>query len=107
MSPFVRRYLDKTSAPDVRRVDGLLPAIAIAQRTLSRNPRSTVGTLTQVSPLIRLLFSRAGLRRCVRCEHVIAPMEAGEIAARLRGARVEVLAVEAPVPGQLDARVVS
>jgi len=83
LSPYIRRHIDKIKEPNVRRIDGLLPSIAIEQKTISRNPRSTVGTITRTSPLLRLLFSRAGQRRCLRCGHPVDPMNPASLARRL------------------------
>ncbi len=83
MSTFTRRYLDRIKQPDVDSVTGLLPAVAIRQGMLWRNPRSSVGTITGLTPLLRLLFSRIGEQSCVRCGHLLQVLSAESLARRL------------------------
>ena len=97
MSPFARRYIDRIKPPKVQRIRNLPPAVSIEQRTVSRNPRSTVGTITRISPLIRLLFSRAGRRSCVRCGHIVQPIGPGLLASCLKTAGIRSISIEAPV----------
>ncbi|MBI5621678.1 excinuclease ABC subunit UvrA [Candidatus Falkowbacteria bacterium] len=67
LSSYARQFLGVTEKPDVDSIDGLSPAIAIDQRSVTHNPRSTVGTVTEIYDYLRLLFSKAGTRYCHRC----------------------------------------
>ena len=64
LSAYARQFLDKMEKPDVDHISGLSPAISIEQKTTSKNPRSTVGTVTEIYDYLRLLFARAGEPRC-------------------------------------------
>jgi len=74
LSAYVRRYLDQMDKPKVDYIGGLSPAIAIEQKTVSRNPRSTVGTVTEVMDYLRVLFSRAGTQHCPTCGRAVEPV---------------------------------
>src|ERR1039457_6619239 len=63
-SAYARQFLSMMDKPDVDRIEGLSPAIAIEQKASSHNPRSTVGTVTEIYDYLRLLFARAGIPRC-------------------------------------------
>ena len=67
LSAYARQFLDRIRKPQVREIEGISPAIAIRQRTVSRNPRSTVGTVTEIYDHLRLLYSRIGTIRCREC----------------------------------------
>jgi len=67
LSAYARQFLEQMEKPDVDLIEGLSPAIAIEQRTASRNPRSTVGTITEISDYLRVLFARAGRPFCPEC----------------------------------------
>ena len=67
LSAYARQFLDQLERPDVDSVDGLSPAISIEQKTVSRSPRSTVGTVTEVYDYLRLLFSSVGQPHCHLC----------------------------------------
>lgn len=67
LSAYARQFLDLMERPDVDQIEGLSPAISIEQKTLSHNPRSTVGTVTEIYDYLRLLYSRAGIQHCVNC----------------------------------------
>ena len=67
LSAYARQFLDQLERPDVDSVDGLSPAISIEQKTVSRSPRSTVGTVTEVYDYLRLLFSSVGQPHCHQC----------------------------------------
>src|ERR1700674_2082499 len=67
LSAYARQFLGQMERPDVDAIDGLSPAISIDQRGASRNPRSTVGTVTEVYDYLRLLFARIGLPHCPVC----------------------------------------
>jgi excinuclease ABC subunit A len=72
LSAYARQFLQMMEKPDVDSIDGLSPAISIDQRTTSRNPRSTVGTVTEIYDYLRLLFARAGRPHCPVCGRPIA-----------------------------------
>jgi excinuclease ABC subunit A len=72
LSAYARQFLEQMSKPDVDAIEGLSPAIAIEQRNTSRNPRSTVGTVTEISDYLRLLFARVGQPHCHSCGRPIA-----------------------------------
>lgn len=76
LSPFIRHRLEKFEKPKVDFFAGLSPSLAIDQKTISRNPRSTVGTITEVSHYLRLLYSRVGTRHCLQCGRVLRPQSA-------------------------------
>ncbi len=67
LSTYARQFLEQLGKPDVDGIDGLSPAISIEQKTTSRNPRSTVGTVTEVYDYLRLLYARVGIPHCVNC----------------------------------------
>src|SRR5476651_949501 len=64
LSAYARQFLSMMEKPDVDSIDGLSPAISIEQRSTSHNPRSTVGTVTEIYDYLRLLYARAGIPRC-------------------------------------------
>jgi excinuclease ABC subunit A len=67
LSAYARQFLEQLEKPDVDAIEGLSPAIAIEQKTVSHNPRSTVGTVTEIYDYLRLLYSRIGVPHCYRC----------------------------------------
>ncbi|MGE3538918.1 MAG: excinuclease ABC subunit UvrA [Candidatus Tectimicrobiota bacterium] len=67
LSAYARQFLEQLEKPDVDAIEGLSPAIAIEQKTVSRNPRSTVGTVTEIYDYLRLLFARLGIPHCTSC----------------------------------------
>ena len=76
LSSYARQFLDRVGKPDVEKIEGLTPAIAIDQKTTSKNPRSTVGTITEIYDYLRLLYARVGTPYCP--EHNL-PLEAQTI----------------------------
>src|ERR671930_282856 len=72
LSPYARQFLDQMERPQVDSIDGLSPAISIEQKTTSRNPRSTVGTVTEIYDYLRLLYARVGRPHCPVCGRPIA-----------------------------------
>ena len=70
LSAYARQFLELMQKPDVDTIEGLSPAISIEQKTTSRNPRSTVGTVTEIYDYLRVLFTRLGTRFCPDCERV-------------------------------------
>ena len=67
LSTYARQFIGQMDKPDVESIEGLSPAIAIEQRTASHNPRSTVGTVTEIYDYLRLLFARVGIPHCYKC----------------------------------------
>src|SRR5512139_3172834 len=67
LSPYARQFLDQMERPEVDSIDGLSPAISIEQKTTSRSPRSTVGTITEIYDYLRLLWSSIGVPHCPNC----------------------------------------
>ena len=72
LSAYARQFLEQMEKPDVESIEGLSPAISIEQKTTSRNPRSTVGTVTEIYDYLRLLFARVGRPYCYNCGKMIA-----------------------------------
>jgi len=79
LSSYARQFLDRVGKPDVERIEGLTPAIAIDQKTTSKNPRSTVGTITEIYDYMRLLFARVGKQHCHKCNKPISQMSGADI----------------------------
>ena len=73
LSAYARQFLGQVDKPDVDAIEGLSPAISIDQKSTSHNPRSTVGTVTEIYDYLRLLFGRAGEPHCPECDRAIAP----------------------------------
>lgn len=71
LSSYARQFLGQMNKPDLDSIDGLSPAVSIDQKTTSRNPRSTVGTVTEIYDYLRLLFARIGTPHCPECGRVI------------------------------------
>jgi excinuclease ABC subunit A len=83
LSAYARQFLDQMERPDVDSIDGLSPAISIEQKTTSRSPRSTVGTITEIYDYLRLLYSSIGLPHCPKCGNPITRQSAGQIVQRV------------------------
>ncbi|HIP41807.1 MAG TPA: excinuclease ABC subunit UvrA [Campylobacterales bacterium] len=79
LSSYARQFLGRVGKPDVDKIEGLTPAIAIDQKTTSKNPRSTVGTITEIYDYLRLLFARVGKQHCHECSKPISSMSASDI----------------------------
>lgn len=79
LSSYARQFLGQMDKPDIDYISGLSPAISIDQKTTSRNPRSTVGTVTEIYDYFRLLFARIGVMHCPKCHKVIASQSIDEI----------------------------
>src|SRR5918992_6404032 len=96
LSPYARQFLDQMERPDVDSIDGLSPAISIEQKTTSRSPRSTVGTVTEVYDYLRLLFSSIGQPHCHICGAQITRQSVEQIVQNVlglpEGERVMILA---------------
>ncbi|MBI4133392.1 excinuclease ABC subunit UvrA [Candidatus Uhrbacteria bacterium] len=85
LSSYARQFLELQDKPDVDHIDGLSPTIAIDQRSASANPRSTVGTVTEIYDYLRVLFARAGKPHCPSCGVVLAAQSPRTIAETIRG----------------------
>ncbi len=83
LSAYARQFLDQMERPDVDAIDGLSPAISIEQKTTSRSPRSTVGTITEIYDYLRLLFASIGVPHCPQCGRAIARQSAEQIVQRV------------------------
>ena len=83
LSSYARQFLGQMEKPDVESIDGLSPAISIDQKTTSKNPRSTVGTVTEVYDYFRLLFARIGVPHCPKCGRAIRRQTVDEICDRV------------------------
>ncbi len=80
LSSYARQFLGQMDKPDVDYIDGLSPAISIDQKTTSHNPRSTVGTVTEIYDYLRLLYARIGLPHCPKCGKEIVQQSVDQIA---------------------------
>ncbi|MDF5724351.1 MAG: excinuclease ABC subunit UvrA [Rhizonema sp. PD37] len=83
LSAYARQFLGQLNKPDVEAIEGLSPAISIDQKSTSHNPRSTVGTVTEIYDYLRLLFGRAGEPHCPICDRCIAPQTIDEMCDRI------------------------
>ncbi len=96
LSAYARQFLGLMEKPDVDAIEGLSPAISIEQKTVSKNPRSTVGTVTEIYDYLRLLWARVGTPHCPTCGRPVIRQSATQIVDRLvdlgEGARIEILA---------------
>jgi excinuclease ABC subunit A len=96
LSAYARQFIGQMDKPDVDHIEGLSPAVSIDQKSTSHNPRSTVGTVTEIYDYMRLLFARAGIPHCPRCGRVVVKQSAQEIVDRIQqleeGTRVLILA---------------
>src|SRR5579863_2559831 len=96
LSAYARQFLDQIERPDVDSIEGLSPAISIEQKTTSRSPRSTVGTITEIYDYLRLLYASVGTPHCPNCGRPISRQTAEQIVQRIlqlgMGERVTVMA---------------
>jgi len=83
LSAYARQFLDQMERPDVDAIDGLSPSISIEQKTTSRSPRSTVGTITEIYDYLRLLFASIGAPHCPKCGRAISRQSADQIVQRV------------------------
>ena len=79
LSAYARQFLGQVDKPDVDAIEGLSPAISIDQKSTSHNPRSTVGTVTEIQDYLRLLYGRAGEPHCPQCDRSIRPQTIDEM----------------------------
>ncbi len=96
LSSYARMFLGQMEKPDVDYIDGLSPAISIDQKTTSKNPRSTVGTVTEIYDYLRLLWARVGTPHCPKCGKEIRQQSVDQIIDQIlslpEGTRIQVLA---------------
>ncbi|CUT06718.1 excinuclease ABC, A subunit [Candidatus Kryptonium thompsonii] len=96
LSAYARQFLDIMEKPDVDLIDGLSPAISIDQKSVSHNPRSTVGTVTEIYDYLRLLFARVGVQFCYNCGKRVQKQSIDQIVESIiklgEGTRIEILA---------------
>lgn len=96
LSSYARQFLGQMEKPDVDHIEGLSPAISIDQKTTSRNPRSTVGTVTEIYDYLRLLYARVGIPHCPKCGQEIKKQTIDQIVDHImeleEGTRIQVLA---------------
>jgi excinuclease ABC subunit A len=97
LSPYARQFLDQMERPDVDSIDGLSPAISIEQKTTSRSPRSTVGTVTEIYDYLRLLYSSIGVPHCPDCGFEISRQSTEQILQQVIGLKDERVMILAPV----------
>ena len=83
LSAYARQFLGQLDKPDIDTIEGLSPAISIDQKSTSHNPRSTVGTITEIYDYLRLLFGRAGIPYCPICGHTISPQTVDQMCDRV------------------------
>ncbi len=83
LSAYARQFLDQMERPDVDAIDGLSPSISIEQKTTSRSPRSTVGTITEIYDYLRLLYASIGVPHCPKCGRAISRQSADQIVQRV------------------------
>jgi len=95
LSAYARQYIDQMEKPDVESIEGLSPSISIDQRTISSNPRSTVGTVTETYDFLRLLFARVGIPHCYQCGRRVSAQTQKQIIQRVgssfSGQKVKIL----------------
>ena len=96
LSSYARQFLGQMDKPDVDLIEGLSPAVSIDQKTTNRNPRSTVGTVTEIYDYLRLLYARIGIAHCPKCGKVIAKQTIEQMVDRVmelpEGTKLQVLA---------------
>src|SRR6202046_5185685 len=95
LSAYARQFLERIEKPEADLIDGIAPAVAIRQKNTTRNPRSTVGTATEIYDYLRLLFARVGRTYCVNCGGEVKKDTVDEVAEALmklpEGLRLDVL----------------
>jgi excinuclease ABC subunit A len=96
LSPYARQFIGGIERPDVDKIEGLSPSISIEQKTISHNPRSTVGTVTEIYDFLRLLFARCGIQHCTNCGKPVERQSFQQIVDTVRrkldGKRINILA---------------
>src|SRR5256714_4062231 len=89
LSAYARQFLDQMERPEVDAIDGLSPSIAIEQKTTTRNPRSTIGTITEIYDYLRLLYSSVGVPHCPKCGREISRQSAEQIVQQVMSLKPE------------------
>jgi excinuclease ABC subunit A len=97
LSAYARQFLGLMNKPDVDSIDGLSPAISIEQKSTSKNPRSTVGTVTEIYDYLRLLFARIGTHHCPKCGSRIRPQTPENITSLIMTEKGKTLVFLAPI----------
>ncbi len=97
LSAYARQFLGLMDKPDVDSIDGLSPAISIEQKSTSKNPRSTVGTVTEIYDYLRLLFARIGVHHCPQCGSSIHPQSPENITSLIMAEKNKTLVFLAPI----------
>jgi excinuclease ABC subunit A len=97
LSAYARQFLGLMNKPDVDSIDGLSPAISIEQKSTSKNPRSTVGTVTEIYDYLRLLFARVGAHHCPKCDSSIQPQSPENITSLVMAEQGKTLVFLAPI----------
>ncbi|MHA1185760.1 MAG: excinuclease ABC subunit UvrA, partial [Candidatus Heimdallarchaeota archaeon] len=96
LSTYARQFLGRLDSADVHKIEGLSPAISIDQKSAGRNPRSTVGTMTEINDYLRLLYATVGITYCPTCGKDISPVPLQEMAKRIlkldEGTRINIVA---------------
>jgi len=97
LSAYARQFLGVMEKPNVESIRGLSPAISIDQKSSSSNPRSTVGTITEIYDYLRLLYARIGIPHCYKCGQVVAKQTVGQIVEQVQALPLDKFAVLAPL----------
>lgn len=97
LSAYARQFLGLTNKPDVDSIEGLSPAISIDQKSSSSNPRSTVGTITEIYDYLRLLYARIGVPHCPKCKRAVVRQSIDQILAHILGLKLKNAIILAPV----------
>ncbi|MDH7512642.1 MAG: excinuclease ABC subunit UvrA [Clostridiales bacterium] len=96
LSAYARQYIEQMEKPEIESIEGISPSISIDQKTISSNPRSTVGTVTEIYDLLRLLYARVGTPYCPRCSRPVSSQTPEQIGRRIAeafaGEKVKILA---------------
>ncbi len=96
LSAYARQFIDQLSKPDVDYIEGLSPSISIDQKTVTRSPRSTVGTITEIYDYMRVLYTRIGKQVCYNCGSMIRKQDSADIIGSVmslpRGSKIQILA---------------
>jgi excinuclease ABC subunit A len=105
LSSYARQFLGGLKKPDVDKISGLSPTIAVNQKTISSNPRSTVGTLTEIYDYLRLLFAHIGIAHCPKCGRPVSAQTPDHIAEKIyQTALKKEISVVAPAVAAKKAR---
>jgi excinuclease ABC subunit A len=97
LSAYARQFLGLMDKPDVDSIEGLSPAISIEQKSTSKNPRSTVGTVTEIYDYLRLLYARVGIHHCPKCGSSIRPQSPENITSLIMAEKTKTLTFLAPI----------